>query len=89
MEFFQVIVIVCSIMVVPQTGLSPGNVTEAECFYIEDQQGVKKGKYAGLYETLEECNTRREIILEVLDDMLLLISHQSGVSSNCPKVIIE
>lgn len=81
MEFFQVIVIVCSIALTPQG--------EKNCFLIRDELGIRQGDYVGLYRTVEQCNDRRELILEILDDTLITPSEERTVSSRCPKVVVD
>ena len=92
MEFFQVIVIVCSVLS-PQGDMNLESNVGNDCFAVRDTMGARhgtiQGSYGGLYRTLAECNARREQVLEDAKKLEIFSKGNKTFSSNCPKIIID
>lgn len=88
MEFFQVIVIICSAMVTPQ-GVIIQPKTEASCSYVWDMQGTTYGGYGSLYKAYMRCYIRKEEMVKMIEDRLVISKDYTTITSKCPKVIIK
>lgn len=88
MEFFQVIVIICSAMVTPQ-GVIIQPKTEASCSYAWDMKGTNYGGYSSLYKDFSKCYIRKEEMVKMINDYLVISKDYTTITSKCPRVIIK
>lgn len=68
MEFFQVVVIVCSTLFIPPAAPSITDtqtiLSTTKCSQLVDHAGINKGGNMGLYSTLKECKAREAAMVE-------------------------